>query len=263
MDIDTVELTPIHFYRFLKHDEETQYDIKDGVLRWRRKPVKGAQIESFRFYRNGFAKDRNHCYHLGRRLAGGNGSTFRSLNFCYVTDGVFVWTVGGKVKDADASTFAVCDDGFQDVGGGVRSAKGYAKDRNRVYYFSGYGKPNWIRKASPDSFVSLNLGYYGKDANHVFYERFTIARADVASWRMIGSDYSCDRKRVYYSGREIAGADSDSFEVVPTRWGYTRLVRDRNRYYALHTPIQADRFAELMSDAKPIVERIEQARNRD
>src|SRR4026207_1919260 len=90
-------------YAFRENDRATQYWIRDGQLRFRHYPMKGADIASFRFYLGAFAKDRKHCYCTSSRLAGGNGPTFRALNFTYATDGQFVWTVGGPVKEGGAA----------------------------------------------------------------------------------------------------------------------------------------------------------------
>jgi len=56
----------------------------------------------------------------------------------------------------------VCDDGSHDLGNGVHVPHGFGKDATRVFYYDFNGKPNWVRKASPDTFVSHNDGYFGK-----------------------------------------------------------------------------------------------------
>src|SRR5262245_33087791 len=120
---DTRELIPGHVFR--DGDETTLYWIRAGRVMFRHHPVPGAHVESFRFFRGCFGKDRENCYCTGRRLTGGNGSAFRALNYTYATDGVWVWTMGGKVKDADAETFAVCDDGVNYLPGGLRAPYGF------------------------------------------------------------------------------------------------------------------------------------------
>src|SRR5262245_41492649 len=179
---DTCELVPGHVFR--QGDDTTLYWIRAGKVMYRHYPLAGAHAESFRFYRGSFGKDRKNCYCTSHIFAGGNGSTFRALNYTYATDGVSVWTMGGKVKDADAASFVVCDDGVCHLQpGDLRAPHGFGKDRERVYYYDYDGKPNWVRTASPATFVSLNDGYYGKDAGHVFCGRAVLPKADVVTWR--------------------------------------------------------------------------------
>jgi len=237
----TREFTPGYVFR--ENDRATQYWIRDGQLRFRHYPMKGADIASFRFYLGAFAKDRKHCYCTSSRLAGGNGPTFRALNFTYATDGQFVWTMGGQVKEADASSFVVCDDGAHDLGQDTLVPYGFGKDKDRVFYYDFDGKPNWVRKADPKTFVSLNDGYFGKDENFVFCGAATLPKATVQHWNKIGGYYSRDDARVYYFNRQIKDADIDSFEIVqPTdpSLHFVQLAKDKNRYY--HNDNIVDQF---------------------
>ena len=144
MNDDTLEFTLGNVFR--ENDPTTQYWLRDGKVLFRHYPVKGADIASFRFYLGAFAKDRKHCYCTSSKLTGGNGATFRALNYTYATDGKFVWALGGRIKEADAESFVVCDDGSYDLGGGTRVPYGFGKDKDRVFYYDYDGKPNWADK---------------------------------------------------------------------------------------------------------------------
>src|SRR5262245_55205360 len=96
---DARELTPGYVFR--EGDPSTLYWIRDGQVIYRRYPVKGAHADSFRWYAGSFGKDRRNCFCTFHKLAGGNGATFRALNYTYATDGKCVWTMGGKIQDAD------------------------------------------------------------------------------------------------------------------------------------------------------------------
>jgi hypothetical protein len=241
---DIQEHIPGHFHR--KVDVTTLYWIRDGKVMCGHDPVPGADPETFRFYRGGFAKDRKNCYSGRSKLKGGNGSTFRALNFTYATDGAHVWTIAGEVKDADAASFVVCDDGVGYTSGGSRVPHGFGKDKDRVFYYDFDGKPNWVRKASPASFVSLNDGYYGKDAEYVFCGAATIPKADVEKWHRIGGHYSKDGRRVFYFNREMRGVDYDSFEVVPVPLQF-QLARDKDHLYNNDRVIDENQFNELIA----------------
>lgn len=224
----TREFLPARAFR--DGDRTTLYWIRGDTILYRCYPLKGADIDSFSFYLGGFAKDRKHCYCASTRLAGGNGATFHALNYTYATDGMSVWTMGGKIKDADAKSFVVCDDGVHYLDSRTPVPHGFGKDKDRVYYYDFDGKPNWVRKASAASFVSLNDGHYGKDDGFVFCGAATLPKAKVEHWRKIGGYYSKDDARVYYFNRLIRDADYDTFEVVDTG-GFLQMARDKNRFY--------------------------------
>jgi len=201
---------------FREYDLTTLYWIRGDEVLYRYYPIRGADIESFRFYSGGFAKDRKNCFCTNSRLKGGNAADFRALNYTYATDDQSVWTMGGRIAGADVESFVVCDDGVYLLPPANRLPYGYAKDKARVYYYDFDGKPNWVRKASPGSFVSLNDGHFGKDERFVFCGAVTLPNANVERWRKIGGFYSKDDTRVYYFNRQIKQADCDSFEVVPS-----------------------------------------------
>lgn len=217
---------------------------------YRNYPVPRAYAESLRFFRGSFGKDRKNCYCMNHKLAGGNGSTFRALNYTYATDGVFVWTMGGKVKEANAESFIVCDDGVHHLSGGVRVPYGFGKDKDRVFYYDFDGKPNWVRKASPATFVSLNDGHFGKDAHYVFCGIATLPKANVPQWRKIGGYYSKDDQRIYYFNRELREADYGSFEVVAMLYNWIQLAQDKTHFYNNDRIIEAAEFEQIIAKYK-------------
>lgn len=243
---DTREYTPGH--RFREDDKTTQYWIRGKQILYRHYPLSNAHIPSFRFYLGSFAKDHKNCYCAGSRFKGGNGQTFRALNFCYATDGCFVWTMGGKINDADAESFVVCDDGVHFLTGGVRVPHGFGKDKNRVYYYDYVGKTKWVRKASPETFHSLNDGYFARDDNFVFCGDAVLRDARVEHWLKIGGYFSRDDRRVFYFDREIATADYDTFEVVPSGRDHVQLAKDKNNFYRNADVIDAAKFDEMLAD---------------
>ena len=240
---DTREFKPGYTYR--DGDETTLYWIRGKQIMCGGYALSGAHVPSFRFYLGRFGKDHKHGYSGKTRLKGSHGPTFRALNFCYATDGQFVWTMGGKIKDADAESFTVCDDGSHYFTGGGRVPHGYGKDKSRVFYYDYDGKPNWVRKATPDSFQSLNDGHFGKDESSVFCGAATIAKARVEHWEKICGYYSRDDRRVFYFNRTIVEADYDTFEVVCAGQDYPQLAKDKNQFYWNDDIVDEAKFEEL------------------
>lgn len=232
---------------FRPRDQRTLYWIRDDTVCFLDYAIRGADVASFRFYLGSFAKDCRNCYCTSSRLSGGNGATFRALNFCYASDGQNVWTMGGRIKDVDANSFVVCDDGYLTLGSDTRVPYGFGKDNSRVYYYDRAGKPKWVRRADPKSFQSLNDGYYGKDDSFVFCRVATLPGAKVEHWHRIGRGYSRDGRNVYCENRRISGADHDSFEVVRTEDGYPELAKDKNHFYMTDRVVDAAEFEALLA----------------
>ena len=245
MNDDTREFTLGNVFR--ENDPSTLYRLRDGKVLFRYYPIRGVDIETFRFYAGGFAKDCKHCYCYNSRLTGANPATFRALNFTYATDGQSVWTMGGRIKEADAASFVVCDDGAYDLGGGTRVPYGFGKDKERVFYFNFDGKANWVRKASPAFFISLNDGHYGKDDRFVFFQTAVLPKADVGHWQKLGGFYSRDNARVYYGNGVMRDADHASFEVVPMGRNWLQLAKDKNHFYHNNRVIDAAEFADTLA----------------
>ncbi len=234
---------------FDDHDETKHYWLRDGKVMFRHYPIRGAHAESFRFYLGSFAKDRKNCYVCFSKLTGAHAPTFRALNLTYATDGRSVWALGGKLPDADAESFVVCDDGCVVYPLGKRLLRvphGYGKDKARVFYYDFNGKPNWVRKATAASFVSLNDAFFGRDDHFAFFGAATIPKANVRHWRTLGRGYSQDDARVFYANRLIPEADRDSFEVVPA--GVINLAKDHRNYFDNDRRIDQAEFEQKLQE---------------
>lgn len=205
--------------------------------------LRGADPLTFRYWAGSFGHDQRGAWFLGSRLRDADGSRFRALNHAWFTDGTGVWCVGGRVKDADGATFEACDAGVQWINGSP-IPRSYGKDQARVFFYDFNGKANWVRKADPRSFESLDGALFGRDDQHVFCGHATIAKADRARWRRLGGNYSRDDKRIFYFNRIIEGADLDSFEVVPSRYGDYQFARDARRRYWNDNELAGDEHAQ-------------------
>jgi hypothetical protein len=107
-------------------------------------------------------------------------------------------------------------------------AFGYAKDKDRVYYYGLGARTGCVRKADPASFVSLGDGYFGKDGRYVFCAFGALPKADPQSWTKIAGLYSQDSGRIYYMNENLRQADGASFAVVNAEFG---LAKDKQRFY--------------------------------
>jgi hypothetical protein len=223
--------------------ENGSYWTDGKKVYFRHYEIKGADIESFLQYPGCWAIDKNHCYSVSSRLNGADVKTFKVLNYTYAKDKLNVWTLGGKIKDADAETFEACDSGRYSLGKKRRNNKfyeiyvpyGFGKDKNNVYYYNFDGKPNIIKSASPETFVSLGDGYFGYDSDGVFCEIKKLNKANPKTWKLYKTGYLYSRdKFIYYLNRIIKDADVETFEIienVPSVDLVFQYARDKNNYY--------------------------------
>jgi len=245
-------------------DEDDVYGLfwTDGKYAYfRSNKLTGADIDSFVQYPGFWAKDNRYCYLGSSKIKNVDHNTFEVLNFTYAKDKSNVWTLGGRISEVDAKTFEVCDDGKKTSWLGIKKMDngqmvryqsyvpyGYAKDKDRVYYYDACGKNKIVIKADAKTFVSLNDGEYGYDKNFVFCGKAVIPKANPLTWKKlhgINYEYSQDGDRIYYFNRLIKDADAKTFEVVaiPIVTGFhLQLAKDKNRRYWNDLVISIDEF---------------------
>jgi|GEM_PF-1848494 hypothetical protein len=217
------------------------------VRAWEKERIKaflldGADFQTFQELSDGFVKDREQVYYLGKVVPDADAATFEVLNKGYAKDErrVYRYTRGfpswvrrvatdgniAVVSEADSATFEI----VQESAGMSDYESLYGKDREQVY-FDGIVLP----EAKPNSFrvlVSL-LGGYGKDEGHVYFQAGMLAEADVATFAVLNPEYGKDKNAVYRRGERIEGADAATFEIIDHEFN-----RDKNRVYRKEKPIQ-------------------------
>jgi DKNYY family len=125
----------------------------------------------------------------------------------YAKDSNYVYTCGGRLEDADPTTFVDLKDG-------------YARDAKRIWYL---GKQ--VAEADIDMYTFVNLGHkYAKDGYRVYFEGIPVPRADSATFTVVVEKstsstsiplvYGKDANSVYKYTFNVAGADPD--DCTPT-----------------------------------------------
>ena len=210
---------------------------------FRQYEIIGADIDSFSQYYGLWAKDKNYCYMGSGRIKDADKETFKPLNYTYTKDKLNVWTLGGKIKDADAETFEVCDSGKYSLGKQIKKGKcyelfvpyGFGKDKNNVYHYDFSGKPNVVKNASPNTFISLEDCIFGYDENNVYYKQNKLNKANPKTWKKLKNGYFYSKdKLIYYFNRIIKDADIETFEIIEqnVELGLPfQYAKDKNNYY--------------------------------
>jgi len=149
------------------------------AIYYRGHKVEEADMESFRRLDDfsTFAVDKNHTYHGDLHglilIENADPKTFRVLDELYAVDRAAVYREDKIIRGADLETFEVLQDRFTHS----MHYSGYARDKNRVYY---YGEV--MPEAHSPSFV------------------------------LVASPFSKDRRTVYFHNQKIPGSDPATFE---------------------------------------------------
>jgi len=81
-----------------------------------------------------------------------------------------------------------------------------------------------VEGADPQTFRELKGNSYGKDRRRAFFQGITIAGADAASFESLGDFYARDKYRGYYENTPVKTAAGRNFRVIATN--YTTDGRD-------------------------------------
>ncbi len=250
-----LELRP--YNDFDETNPETDFWTDGKKVYNRGNVLRGANPNTF-LYDGIFGKDDRKCFCGESWIRDADVATFRVLNYTYAIDSNYVYTITGKVKNADIDSFEILDEGksllwYNRAGIPEYTFGGYAKDRDNIYYHNYEGKPKIIKKADVTTFLSLNDGYFGKDKNFIFGNGKIIKNANVTTWEKISklpnSLYSKDNEKIFYGFWEIM-VDYETFEVeIPKFARCTRfqIAKDKNNFYRNGEIITHNEFEEYKS----------------
>ena len=152
------------------------------------KTAEGLDVESFRVLSEEYTCDDDRAY------------------FKVISPGEFIVIV---LPEADPATLEAL-------------APNVARDRKHVWHYD-----RIQRGLDPASVVLIDGGRVFKDRDSVQYQDETIAGADPASFKHLGSGYYADNNRVYWCTDPIPDADPATFEVL----GDSFIGKDTNHAY--------------------------------
>ena len=150
------------------------------------KTAEGLDVASFEVLNEEYTRDKNRVYYK------------------VISNDEFIVIV---MPEADPASFEL-------LGGEL------ARDNKRVWY-----RDEVQPKVDAATIERIEGGPVYKDKNSVFYQYDTIAGADPASFKHIGSAYYADNKRVYWCLTPIPGADPSNFTVM----GDSFIAKDSSR----------------------------------
>ncbi|WP_444886608.1 DKNYY domain-containing protein [Microbulbifer sp. JMSA008] len=97
--------------------------------------------------------------------------------------------------------------------------KPYIVENNKAYWVNSSESPVHLRRrhifsADINTIKSIDLRFYGKDFDNVYYKGIPIPKADPVSFRLLNDIYAKDSDSVFFYGIEIEGADAKTFKVI-------------------------------------------------
>lgn len=235
---------------YMKYNGEILYISK--FSRAYEKAVKKIMIdkENYKILSDSYIVDGSKVFRYGN-LQRINANGFKIYNELFAGNDEMILTLYGDAKVKDPKSFEVFN-----VYGNVYK-KGYARDKEQLYFFDTGGATNHARiiKAckNPSTFKELytlkeedNLigkrweswTLYGQCERTIYIDAVSISLCDASSWKNLGR-FSKDKKNVFYFTYKLKGADVNSFELIPDHektdeyntLEKSRWAKDKNNYY--------------------------------
>ncbi len=193
-------------------------------------------LELLPFLNYGRLKDRNNVFAFGKKVEGADPSSYELLTHSYAKDKSYVYYRDKKLQGADASSFQVMHEDTTHIL--LKAHSPYGKDSNSIYYrgevIEGVDV-NGYRFLENGLLLSNGRAYFnGKYLENLDTESFAynkelsiyfdkervysplgelIANAKPDDLKKINHNYFTSNGRVFFSYKEIVGADPGSFHI--------------------------------------------------
>lgn len=182
-----------------------------------------------------YGRDKTHAFYRGDIIRGADGQSFRVLEKGYAADKFKVYDSGELMEGVDPASFKIHSyDLTEDKSDFYKNGKALNVS----------DKPSFeILKDKSGENTS-----WGKDKNNGYYLNGTvIPNIDYATFHPIYAQrpiqsgcYAADKHRVFFMGKEIPGADPETFKEVDFYIG-----QDKNRVYKGAMPLQIRDYSKL------------------
>jgi len=191
---------------------------KDKIYHQNRE-IKKADIETFEVLEQNlfFARDRYSIYYAWNLLKADRDS-FKALVDSYFIDKEAVYfeleTSVKVLKEADSKTFLTLE-------------KGFAKDKNRAYYYGRVIKPCRSSESFKVIKADEKVTDFAKDSENIYFQKDILKKADLKSWTLFNNYFSFDNSSVFYCSYKLPYVDVDSWKYL----GYNYSIDKKNIYY--------------------------------
>ena len=200
-------------------------------------------ISSFQPLGTTWARDAKRVYSHGLVIRGADPATFIAINSLYGKDDHHIYTLTGKMKEIEASTFV----GIGPTAHWFNTENGYGKDSQFVYHTTVGGKACALKKADTLSFTSLGNGF-GCDQAAVYFETKQLSGADPAEWNHIRGPHSRSGNKGYCLNKRIRGADGHRLESLPILESPDYWSRDEKGFFRWDEPRDSREYLDVFRD---------------
>lgn len=202
--------------------------VKDRYqVYFQQRPVKAADVNSFRVLNICYARDTARVFYYGYHNDVYNGineihcnaASFSILEYPYSRDNESVFYIYSKINGADANSFTIVGNDF-------------SKDNNHVYFGS-----KILKGADPLTFMmvphaenSLDEINYSKDQNHIYWKDKMLGEVNVAAFKVLGLGYATDGRHIYFQAGIVKNADPVTFKIYEHGYGDGDAEDAANKY---------------------------------
>jgi len=202
--------------------------VKDQYqVYFRQRPVKDADVNTFRVLNMCYARDTAQIFYYGFHSDLYNGihkipckaASFSMLEYPYSKDDESVFCVYTKIAGADVNSFSVIGNSF-------------SKDINHVYMES-----KMLKDADAATFMivphdenSLDEFNYTKDKKNAFWKDKMLGELDISAFKALGLGYATDGKHIFYHAGIVKNADPVTFKVYENGNGDADAEDAKNKY---------------------------------
>lgn len=165
--------------------------------------IKDAEPSSFATLSDGYAKDSKRAYQNSLEFKGKDVQTLTLLQGEFLKNKYKVYYKKLPVKDALPNSFRILNDS-------------YARDTARIFLY-GYlsDDSQSIQEVPCEASTFAILDYpYSKDAHSLLYCNHKIEGPDLASFTVIGNNFSKDKSHVYHKFSIPNYADPETFSII-------------------------------------------------
>ncbi|MFA6417085.1 MAG: DKNYY domain-containing protein [Patescibacteria group bacterium] len=203
----------VGFDHYVKGNSAYLYSASHDGLNYRSCSIEKVDSKTFIAINPIYTKDKDRVFAVCKEIIGADPETFELISG-YAKDKNYAYIYENRIEGSDGKTFEVLSNGFN-------------KDKNNFYLGA---------KRIDVDYLTFTIGQcYSKDKNNVYYNsNFNsqvqvnpiIKVADVKSFKELGDCYANDAYNVFFIGRVIEGADTNSFEIANTDKTYIHRTYD-------------------------------------
>lgn len=173
--------------------------------------IRGADAPSFVYLTGDYAKDKSSAYYEGVGFAVKDVASFEMLDIEFGKDKITAYFHQEEIKGSEGSSFEMLN-------------HHYSKDRHAVYYsemsrnatVTGPTPINTnIKGALNASFVVYEDGYAADSVNAYFKGKWLCKVKPL--FTVLDYGYAKTDNKIFYLGKEVAGADAASFKIADLR----------------------------------------------